>query len=98
MTEGSQSYDLRAIRELLQTAFNVEDLRGLFSFAVNRDLRPVADQFTPEDSKPAMVRKAVEYCRSRFLLKELLAEIAEAKPRIRPKATARMSALTWPAM
>ena len=80
MTEETR-HNIRAIRDLLETAFSVEELRGLFSFAENRDLRPVADQFTPEDSKPAMVRKAVEYCRSRFLLDELLAEVKDANPR-----------------
>ena len=81
MTEPSQRYNLRTLRELLQTAFSVEDLRGLFSFAMHADLRPVADQFTPEDSKPAMVRKAVRYCQSRYLLDELVAEIQDANPR-----------------
>ncbi len=81
MTESSQRYNLRTLRELLQTAFSVEDLRGLFSFAVHVDLRPVAAQFTPEDSKPAMARKAIEYCQSHFLLDELLAEIRDANPR-----------------
>ena len=80
MTEESQ-HNIRAIRELLLTAFNVEELRVLFSFAMSHDLRPVADEFMPEDGKPAMVRKAVAYCRSRFLLDELLAEVKEANPR-----------------
>ena len=81
MTEPSQRYNLRTLRELLQTAFSVEDLRGLFSFAMQADLRPVTDQFTPEGSKPAMVRKAVRYCQSRYLLDELVAEIKDANPR-----------------
>ena len=80
MTED-QRHNIRAIRKLLLAAFDVEELRGLFSFARNHDLHPVAGQFTPEDSKPAMVRKAVGYCQSRFLLDELLAEVKEANPR-----------------
>ena len=68
------------IRELLLAAFTVEELGGLFSFAINRELRPVVDQFSPEDDKPAMVRKAVAFCRYRFLLDELLAEVKEANP------------------
>lgn len=55
MTEGSQPYNLRAIREVLQTAFTVEELRGLFSFAVCHEIRPVVELFMPEDSKPAAV-------------------------------------------
>jgi hypothetical protein len=74
-------HNIRAIRELLQAAFEVEEFRGLFSFAMCDDLHPVAGVFMPEDGNPAMVRKAVEYCQSRCLLDELLAEVKEANPR-----------------
>ena len=73
-------HNIGVIRELLLAAFTAEELRGLFSFAINRELRPVVDQFSPEDDKPAMVRKAVAFCRSRFILDELLAEVQEANP------------------
>ena len=74
-------HNLQTIRELLLVGFTVEELRSLFAFAMSRELRPLADEFVPEDGKPAMVRKAISYCRSRFLLDELLAEIKEANPR-----------------
>ena len=74
-------HNIPAIRELLRAGFNVEELRSLFSFAKCHELRPIADEFTPEDGKPAMIRKAVKYCQSRFLLNELLAEIEDANPR-----------------
>ena len=80
MTQGRR-HNIRAIRELLLVGFSVEELRGLFSFPMSRELRPVADEFAPEDGKPAMVRKAIVYCRSRFLLDELLAEVKVANPR-----------------
>jgi tetratricopeptide (TPR) repeat protein len=80
MIEGSR-HNIRAIRELLEIGFNVEELRGLFSFAVCYDLRPVADVFLPEDTQPVMVDKAIAYCRSRFLLDELLAAVKEDNPR-----------------
>nr|NIV30806.1 hypothetical protein [Anaerolineae bacterium] len=70
-----------AIRELLLAAFTVEELRGLFSFAMSRDLRLVVGELAPEDGKAEMVRKAIAYCRSHFLLDELLAEVQEASPR-----------------
>ena len=80
MTE-EQRHSIHAIRELLLEAFNVEELRVLFSFAMCDDLHPVADRFMPVDGKPAMVRNAVEYCQSHLLLDELLAEVKEANPR-----------------
>ena len=80
MAEQPQ-HNIRAIQELLITGFNVEQLRSLFSFARCEELRPVADEFTPEDGKPVMARKAIDYCQSRLLLDELLAEVREANPR-----------------
>jgi WD40 repeat protein/tetratricopeptide (TPR) repeat protein len=81
MVEESQRYDVRAIRELLFTAFSAEDLRNLFYFARTLELRDVLSEFAPGDSLPTMVRKAVLYCDSRSLLGEMLMEVAEANPR-----------------
>lgn len=78
---GNSQYSTRAISELLMNAFDVEGLRGLFRLARSDELHPVADQFTPEDTKPAMVRKAIEYCQNHFLLDELFAAIEEENPR-----------------
>ena len=80
MTEESR-YDVSAIRELLVSAFNVEDLHHLFSFAENQALHPVAELFALADGRRAMAGKAIEYCQTRVLLDELLAEVKEARPR-----------------
>ncbi len=80
MVDESERYDLQAIRELLLDAFNAEDLHGLFFFSQNEVLQKVPDEFAKGDSLPAMVRKAVRYCRSRHVLGEMLAEVKVANP------------------
>jgi tetratricopeptide (TPR) repeat protein len=85
-------HNIGAIRELLLAAFNAEELRGLFAFAMSRDLRLVVGEFAPEDGKTAMVRKAVAYCRSRFLMDELLSEVKEANPRTYARFEGRLYA------
>ena len=78
----SDNYNLGAIRDLLIVAFDPEELKELFYFSENPDLREVVNQFViPGDSLPAMVRKAVRYCESRLLLAELLAEVEQRNPR-----------------
>ncbi len=81
MAEDSQRYNRRAVRQLLLAAFSAEELRDLFYFSKTPELQAVPDQFAPGDSYPTMVRKAVRYCDSRFLLGEMLAEVKEANPR-----------------
>jgi hypothetical protein len=81
VAEESQRYDLRAIRQLLLTAFTAEELSDLFYFSKTPELREVPNEFAPGDSLPTMVRKAVRYCDLRYLLGELLAEVKEANPR-----------------
>ena len=81
MVKESQRYDLKAIRQLLLAAFSAEELHDLFYFSKTPELREVPNQFAPGDSYPTMVRKAVRYCNSRYLLGELLAEVKEANPR-----------------
>ncbi len=81
MADDSQRYNRRAVRQLLLAAFSAEELRDLFYFSKTPELQAVPDQFAPGDSSPTMVRKAVRYCDSRFLLGEMLAEVKEANPR-----------------
>lgn len=81
MPEPSQAYSLRAIRDLLVKGFNVEELHGLFLYAANGDLHAAVKEFGPGDGPAAMARKAIEYCQSKFLLDELLAEIQRENPR-----------------
>jgi hypothetical protein len=81
MADESQQYNRRAVRQLLLAAFNSEELRDLFYFSKTPELQAIPDLFAPEDSYPTMVRKAVRYCDSHFLLGEMLAEVKEANPR-----------------
>ena len=81
MAKESPRYDVRAIRELLLEAFTAEEFQDLLYFAKTPDLKKVADKFAPGDSYPSMVRKAVRYCDSHYLLCELLAEAKDANPR-----------------
>ena len=90
MADESQQYRLSAIRDLLIDAFNAEELRQLFYFAQTSELQAVPGEFAPGDSLPAMVRKAVRYCDSRFLLGEMLTEVKAANPRAYERYKARL--------
>jgi hypothetical protein len=81
MAKESPRYNVRAIRELLLEAFTAEEFQDLLYFAKTPELREVPDKFAPGDSYPAMVRKALRYCDSHYLLCELLAAVKEANPR-----------------
>jgi len=81
MSDENRAYDIRAIRDLLVGAFNVNGLRDLFVFAKDQELRPVAGLFGPREGILDMAGKAVEYCQAQLLLDELLAEVKEANPR-----------------
>jgi len=81
MAKEAQRYDVGAIRDLLLEAFTAEEFRDVLYFAKTAELKEVSNQFAPGDSYPTMVRKAVRYCDSHYLLCELLAEVKEANPR-----------------
>ncbi|MFN2219532.1 MAG: SH3 domain-containing protein [Anaerolineae bacterium] len=81
MAKEAQRYDVGAIRDLLHNAFTAEEFRDVLYFAKTAELKEVSNQFAPGDSYPTMVRKAVRYCDSHYLLCELLAEVKEANPR-----------------
>ena len=81
MTEESQRYNLSVIRDLLLSAFNPDELKELFYYSDNPELRDVVNQFLPGESLPAWVQKAVAFCERRDLVPQLLAEIKDANPR-----------------
>ena len=81
MTDPAESYDLSAVRKLLLTAFNAQELREIFYFAERSELRPVRHEFADGEGLPAMVYKAVSYCERHDLLGELLAAAKEKNPR-----------------
>jgi len=96
MVDESQRYNLSAVRDLLLDAFNAEELRQLFYFAQTPELREIPDQFAEGDSLSAMVRKAVRYCDSRFLMGEMLAEVKAANPRAYERCEALLEASPAP--
>ena len=77
----TRDYDLAAVRDLLLAAFTASDLRRLFLYTANTELRPLAQQFSPNDGLVAMVDRVIEFCQARALFPDLLAEVQRANPR-----------------
>jgi hypothetical protein len=75
MTHDSQNYNSAAIRELLLAAFTADDLRRFFLYTQNKHLKPLRQQFSPEDGLEAMAEKVILYCQTRSLLPDLLEEL-----------------------
>jgi hypothetical protein len=69
------------VRELLLAAFTAADLRRLFFYTSQRELRPVVEELSPNDGLAAMADKAIEFCLARDLLPTLLREVERANPR-----------------
>lgn len=74
-------YDLGTVSDLLRAAFTADDLRRLFLYTSNPDLRPVKDEFSSSDGLTAMVEKTIKYCQTRNLLPALLSVVEQANPR-----------------
>jgi hypothetical protein len=69
----------KAIRELLTAAFTPEDLRR---FCQDRSaFRGIVDRFGPGHGLDDMVDEVVDYCGKNLLWDDLLAEVANEKPR-----------------
>ena len=84
MSERIESDDLAGIDALLRRSFSAEELKRLFLFTRNPDLRPVGDEFGPGDGLAAMAEKTVDYCQRHALLPALLAEVRRARPGTAP--------------
>jgi hypothetical protein len=68
-----------AIRDLLEAAFTPETLRR---FCRDRpDFEPLLRRFSPADGVSDMVDEILDYCRTELLWDDLLAEVAQVKPR-----------------
>jgi hypothetical protein len=79
MPEDSSRFDLGAIRELLCAAFRTKDL---YRFCYYRpDFRPIVDRIGPDVGLEDMVDEVIEYCETKLLLPELLAEVRQENPR-----------------
>jgi hypothetical protein len=73
--------DLAVVRDLLLAAFTVPDLRRLFLYTTDAELRPLLKAFSPNDGLATMADRAIEYCQIRNLLPNLLCEVQRANPR-----------------
>ena len=72
-------YSIATIRALLLAAFTAEELRR---FCQDRPpFRPISDRFGPNLGFDDMVARAIDYCESRRLFYELLAEVKKHNPR-----------------
>jgi len=77
---SQQSYDIATIRSLLLAAFTPEDLRR---FCMDRPiLCPIVDRFGPGHGLADMVDTVIDYCRTRDLWEELLAQVKEERAKV----------------
>ena len=74
-------YGPAAVRDLLLAAFAAEDLRRLFLYTANAELRPLTGEFGPSDGLADMVDRVIAFCRTRALFPDLLREVQRANPR-----------------
>jgi hypothetical protein len=74
--EVSPAWNTAALRDLLNAAFNDEELTTLcFDY-----FRPVYDDFAGGMSKGQKVQRLLDYCSRRELVDELLAAVRKANP------------------
>ncbi len=74
----AEEYDLAAIRRLLLAAFTAQTLRR---FCQDRRIfRPVVADFGPGSGLNDMVDRVIDYCETRLLFDELLAEVKNENP------------------
>ena len=67
-------YDLRAIEELLLTAYSAEELQALIAY--DEELARLRYEFSPNDAIVDMAYKTIEYC-ERFLLMDYFLSLVE---------------------
>jgi hypothetical protein len=79
--DSASTPSLSALRDLLLTAFTADDLRRLFLYTSNSDLKPLIQRFSKSDGLVDMVEKTIEYCGPRNLIPNLLDEVKAANPR-----------------
>ena len=79
MSQDGQPYNVGAIRKLMVAAFGAEELRR---FCQDRTaFRPILADFGPKYNLNDMVDQVINYCHTRLLFDELLAEIRRVNPR-----------------
>jgi formylglycine-generating enzyme required for sulfatase activity/CHAT domain-containing protein len=98
-----RAYNISTIRQLLLAAFTAEELRR---FCQDRPtFRPLVDRFSPNHSLVDMVDEVIDYCETKLLFDEILAQVRDENPhqyrRFAPdlylsKATLRLSDIAHP--
>ena len=83
-------YNLLAVRDLLVAVYTAEDLRRLFLYSDNVELRPLRDDLTGADGLEPAVEKVIRYCESRALLPDLLDEVKKDRPKVFERFAARL--------
>ena len=80
MTGDDRSdHNLRAIRELILTAFSAEELRALVAY--DEELGPLRHEFSPSDAIIDMADKTIDYCFRFVLMEYFLSLVREERPR-----------------
>jgi len=77
---GHIGYNLAAIHKLICDAFSVEELHR-FCF-LHEPLRPICDEFSPNQGLNEMADKILAYCDTRLAWEDLLAAIAQERTRL----------------
>jgi len=90
--EKTACYDVRAVHDLLVKAYKADDLRRLFMYSANPELRPLRDELGDADGLEEMVEKVIRFCKTRAILAELLREVAEDRPRVFERFASRVQA------
>lgn len=91
-------YDIAAVRELLLAAFTAPDLRRLFLYTSNPELRPLTLEFSDHDGLATLVDKTITYCQTHALLPGLLHALEQVNPRMYTRFAGRLTAGREPAV
>ena len=78
MTEPSQRYNLRTLRQLMIAAFDTEELRALVLYDDN--LSGLAAEFAPAHPITTMVDETISWCDRRVLIPYLVQLVKEERP------------------
>ncbi len=93
MTDDERAFDLGVIRDLLYAAFTYDTLRRFLQ--ERRLFKPIITEFGPLYGLDNMVDEVIEYCETRLLWQEFLAEVEKDNPNQYARFASRLT-LTEP--
>jgi hypothetical protein len=93
--ETAPSYSHKAVRDLLEAAFTSDELRRLFLYTENLQLRPLIRYFSSNDGLVQMIDRVIEFCSTRALLPDLLADVKSQNPRQYARFEDLLRPYTW---